>query len=140
MRMKATEKLGHYLTFGYLNNAVQSRRTHLNRIAKMYAKDAMDFFQDVVQGLRLRINAQTEESRSIENLSEIIEASGGTWKNAFKEDLECMIIKFKSGINYLKVWLKNPQKSYEESPKETEELSTLCNKLRGLYIEKYQVF
>jgi len=129
MKMEATDRLGYCLAFGLISHAIDNKRTKLNKTAEIYVEDVKNLFSEVVDGLESVLNP-SKGYHFVENLKELVETNNGRWKNASESDLECMIMRFESGINYLERWLKDPQKFYEENSKEAEELSTLCNKLK----------
>ena len=107
---------------------------------KVRINDLSNFFDDVVKGLESIINLRLgiKEYHLVENLKEIVEASGYQCQGSTKEDVEKIIKGFKNTMNQLKNLEKNPKKFYET--KDAEKLLNLCNNIKNIYLRDTKIF
>ena len=131
--MNNTEKLRYNLGFEEVISLIENKRIDFNKdpTSIIYVDKIKKFFNDVVKGLESRLEPEHKgkDCFFMEDLREIVEASGFKYQNASEEDIRNTIKEFGNQIWYLSMLKENPEEFYKS--KEAESLLDYCKKIKN---------
>jgi len=133
--MDEIDRFGYQLIFTSIAYSITNRRTNLSKTALIYLDEVKKFFDNIVRGLESVIGKR--DYFFVEDLRKIVELAGYESSHASKEDVKEMIAGFKKTATQLNRLEKNPKEFYNSE--NSQELLTLCNKVKDLYTDNPQV-
>jgi hypothetical protein len=119
---------------------IEKKRTELDGAYGIRINHARNLFSDVIRALESIIYpGPPHRHYHMYNLVDIIKVIGEETDNASEKDVKNAITKVSELKENLENWRFNPESFYEQKPKETEESLKVCNGLKDLYTEEYQI-